>query len=135
MVRHGPSTVVAVVLVLLGSVLQVLVSRRLAPAAARSRPASATVVNVVAPAAVLFTAAAVVYLRAVGLPAGNGAKATTVVIAAVLLASAAYTLVVSLVALAVAVARHGLRQAWASLWVVAATSVAAAVLIPIGWGR
>lgn len=134
MSRHGTPAYVAVVLVLVGSLLQILASRRLV-SGDRPRPASATVVNVVSPAAVLFIAAFVGYLRAVGLPEGSGAKATTVVIAAALLASAAYTLVVALVALVVAVAAHGVRRAWASLWLVAATSVTAAVLLPIGWGR
>lgn len=134
MSRHGAPAYVAVMLVLVGSALQIFASRRLV-AADRPRPASATVVNVVSPAAVLFIAAFVGYLRAAGLPEGSGAKATTVVIAAALLASAAYTLVVAVVALAVAVASHGLRRAWASLWLVAATSVTAAVLLPIGWGR
>ena len=134
MSRHGVPAYVAVVLVLAGSALQILASRRLV-AGERSRPVAATVINVVSPAAVLFVAAFVAYLRAVGLPEGSGAKATTVVIAAALLASAAYTLAVAVVALAVVVASHGVRRAWASLWLVAATSVTTAALLPIGLGR
>jgi hypothetical protein len=134
MVRHGPSAVLAVVLVLLGSAAQIGVRRRLADEET-PRPVSATVVNVVAPSAVLFVAGAVTYLRVVGLAHGGTARVTTVLIAAALLACAAYTLVVAFVALAVAVASHGVRRAWASLWVLAATSVTAAVLLPLGWGR
>jgi len=134
MVRHGPSAVVAVVLVLLGSALQIRARRRLADEQS-PRPASATVVNIVAPTAVVFIAGAVTYLRLVGLAHGGNARATTVLIAAALLACAAYTLVVAVVALAVAVASHGVRRAWGSLWVLTATSVTAVVLLPIGWGR
>ena len=88
----------------------------------------------VAPTAVLFIAGAVTYLRVVGLAHGGNARVTTVLIAAALLACAAYTLVVALVALAVAVASHGVRRAWASVWVLTATWVTAAVLLPLGCG-
>jgi len=88
MVRHGPSAVVAVVLVLLGSALQIRARRRLADEQS-PRPASATVVNIVAPTAVVFIAGAVTYLRLVGLAQGGNARATTVLIAAALLACAA----------------------------------------------
>jgi len=134
MVRHGPSAVLALVLVLLGSALQFHVRRDVADEES-PRPVSTTVVNVVAPAAVLFIGGAVAYLRLAGPAHGSNPQVTTVLIAAALLACAAYTLVVALVALAVAVAAHGVRRAWASLWVVTATSVTAAVLLPIGWGR
>jgi hypothetical protein len=132
--RHGLSAVLAVVLVLVGSAAQIRVRRRVADEET-PRPVSATIANVVAPTAVLFIAGAVTYLRVVGLAHGGNARVTTVLIAAALLACAAYTLVVALVALAVAVASHGVRRAWASLWVLTATSVTAAVLLPIGWGR
>jgi len=134
MVRHGPSAVFAFALVLLGSGLQIRVRRRVADDES-PRPVSATVINVVAPAAVLFIAGAVTYLRMVGLAHGGNARVTTVLIAVALLACAAYTLLVAMVALAVALASHGVRRTWASLWVVTATSVTAAVLLPIGWGR
>jgi len=134
MVRHGPAAVVALLLVLVGSALQMRARRRLAEQHGPG-PVSATVVNVVAPAAVVFIAGAVPYLRLVGLAHGGNARVTTVLVAAALLACAAYTLVVALVALAVAVASHGVRRAWASLWVVTATSVTAAALLPMGWRR
>ena len=132
--RHGSTAVVALVLVLLGSALQIRARRRLTDADS-PRPVSATIVNVVAPAAVLFIAAAVTFVRVVGLAHGGNARVTTVLVAAALSACAAYTLVVAVVALAVAVASHGVRRAWASLWVLTATSVTAAVLLPIGWTR
>lgn len=134
MARHGTPAAVAVVLVLLGSVLQVLASRRWVRDG-RPRPASATVVNAVAPVGVLFSAAAVAYARLAIGHHGAGSRLTTVLVAAALFAAAAYTCVVALVALAIAVLHHGLRRAWASVWVVMAASVAAAVLLPIGWGR
>jgi len=134
MSRHGAPAYLAVALVLVGSALQILAGRRLV-AGEQPRPVAATVVNVVSPAAVLFVAAFVAYLRAVGLSEGSGAKPTTVVIAAALLASAAYTLVVAVIALGVVVASHGVRRAWASLWLVAATSVTAVALLPIGLRR
>jgi len=133
-VRHGLSAVLALVLVLVGSGLQIRVRRRVTDEDG-PRLVSATVINVVAPAAVVFIAGAVTYLRIVGLAHGGNARATTVLVAAALLACAAYTLLVAMVALAVAVAAHGVRRAWASLWVVTAMSVTAAVLLPMGWGR
>src|SRR3954451_385299 len=133
-VRHGPSALFAFLLVLLGSGLQIRVRRRVTDEDG-PRLVSATVINVVAPAAVVFIASAVTYLRLVGLAHGDNARATTVLVAAALLACAAYMLLVAMVALAVAVVSHGVRRAWASLWTVAAMSVTAAVLLPIGWGR
>src|SRR3954447_21387225 len=133
-VRHGPSAVLAILLVLVGSGLQIRVRRRVADEDGQ-RLVSATVINVVAPGAVIFIAGAVTYLRMVGLTHGGNAKATTVLVAAALLACAAYMLLVAMVALAVAVVSHGVRRAWASLWTVAAMSVTAAVPLPIGWGR
>jgi hypothetical protein len=134
MTRHGMPAAIAVTLVLLGSVLQILTSRGWARGGS-PRPTSATVVNVVAPAGLLFVASAVAYVRLAGGRHGPGTDLTTTLVAVALFASAAYTSLVAVIALAVAVVAHGVRRAWASLWVVTAASVTAAVLLPIGWGR
>lgn len=134
MARHGTPAAIAVALVLLGALLQVITSRRWSDQR-QPRPTSATVVNAVAPAGVLFVAAAVAYIRLAGGPHGPGSRLTNVLVAAALFASAVYTSAVALIALAVAVVSHGVRRAWVSLWVVTAASVTAAVLLPIGWSR
>ena len=129
MTRHGDTAAIAVALVLLGSLAQIIAARRVFTDA-RPRPVSATVVNVVAPAGVLFVTAAGGYLHVAGGHHGAG-RVTTVLIAAALLSSAAYTTVVTLVALAVAVVRNGLRQTWSSVWVVAAASVTCVAVLPL----
>jgi hypothetical protein len=129
MARHGDLAAIALGLVLLGSLAQIVAARRIFTDA-RPRPVSATVVNVVAPAGVLFVTAAGGYLRVAGGHHGTG-RITTVLIAAALVASAAYATVVTLVALAVAVASHGLRRAWSSLWVVTAASVTCVAVLPL----
>ena len=129
MARHGDTAGIALALVLLGSLAQIVAARRMSTVA-RTRPVSATVVNVVAPAGVLFVTAAGGYLHIAGGHHAAG-RITTVLIAAALVASAAYTTVVTLVALAVAVAAHGLRQAWSSVWVVTAASVTCVAVLPL----
>lgn len=120
----------ALALVLLGSLAQIIAARRVSPGSG-PRPASATVVNVVAPAGVLFITAAVGYLRLAGGPHAATSKVTNVLIAAALFASAAYATVVALVALAVAVAHNGLRRVWPSVWVVTAASVTCVAFLPM----
>jgi hypothetical protein len=129
MARHGDSAAIALALVLLGSLAQIFAAGRIFTAL-RPRPVSATVVNVVAPAGVLFATAACGYLHLAGGHHGTG-RVTTVLVAAALVASAAYTAVVTLVALAVAVAAHGLRQVWSSVWVVTAASVTCVAVLPL----
>lgn len=129
MVRHGDWAGIALALVLLGSLAQIIVARHVFTDA-RPRPVSATVVNVVAPACVLLVTAAGAYLHIARGHHGTG-RITTVLIAAALVASAGYTIVVTLVALAVAVVSHGFRRAWSSLWVVTAASVTCVAVLPI----
>ena len=130
MTRHGGPAALALALVLLGSLAQIVAARR-AFTDVRPRPTSATVVNVVAPAGVLFITAAVGYLRLAGGPHAASSRVDNVLIAAALFASAAYTSIVALVALAVAVAHNGLRRVWPSVWVVTAASVTCVALLPV----
>ena len=130
MTRHGGPAALALALVLLGSLAQIVAARRVSPDAA-PRPTSATVVNIVAPAGVLFITAAVGYLRLAGGPHAASSRVTNVLIAAALFASAAYTTVVTLIALAVAVAHNGLRRVWPSVWVVTAASVTCVAFLPM----
>jgi len=130
MTRHGGPAALALALVLLGSLAQIIAARRIS-ADAQPRPTSATIVNIVAPAGVLFIAAAVGYLRLAGGPHAASSRVTNVLIAAALFASAAYATVVTLIALAVAVAHNGLRRVWPSLWVVTAASVVCVAFLPM----
>lgn len=130
MTRHGGSAVLALALVLLGSLAQIIAARRVSGDAG-PRPVSATVVNVVAPASVLFITAAVGYLRLAGGPHAASSRVTNLLITAALFASAAYATVVALVALAVGVAHNGLRRVWPSVWVVTAASVTCVAFVPM----
>jgi hypothetical protein len=129
MARHGDPAGIAFALVLLGSLAHIVAARRVFTGT-RPRAVSATVVNVVAPAGVLFVTAAGGYLHVAGAHHGMG-RITTVLVASALVASAAYTTVVTLVALVVAVVSHGLRQAWSSVWVVTAASVTCVAVLPL----
>ena len=132
MTRHGGPAALALALVLLGSLAQIIAARWVSAGEdSAPRPTSATVVNVVAPAGVLFITAAVGYLRLAGGPHAASSKVTDVLIAAALFASAAYTTVVAIVALAVAVAHNSLRRVWPSVWVVTAASVTCVAFLPM----